>query len=65
MLNMVDRLLVREGISSVETRTSCGCSPVVQEETVRLSLIEDADVPRRGVSNEGGRPGEDEEKVEV
>ena len=62
---MVDLLLVSEGMSSVEMRASCSGSPVVQEETVRLSLIEDADVPRRGVSNEGGRPGEDEEKVDV
>jgi len=62
---MVERLLVSEGTSSEEMRTSGGWSPVVLEDTVRLSLNEEADVPRRGVSKERGRPGEEDENVEV
>ena len=65
MLNMVERLLVSEGTSSTEMRTSGGCSLVVLDDTVRLSLNEEADVPRRGVSNERGRPGEEDENVDV
>lgn len=49
---MVERLLVSEGTSSVEPRRSCECSPVVYELMVRLSAMEDADVPKREVSNE-------------
>jgi hypothetical protein len=52
MLSIVERLLVREGTSSTEPRTSCEFSTVVYELIVRLSAIEDADVPTRDVSNE-------------
>ena len=62
---MVERLLVSDGTSSTDMRTSGACSPVVLEDTVRLSLNEDAEVPRRGVSKERGRPGDEDENVEV
>lgn len=52
VLIIVDRLLVRDGTSSTEIRTSCIASPVVHELMVRLSVMEEADVPTRDVSNE-------------
>lgn len=66
VLNMVDRLLVSEGTSSVEMRTSGTGSPVVHELTVRLSAMDDAEVPTLDVSNEPCRRAKSgEEKADV
>lgn len=56
VLSIVERLLVKDGTSSTEMRASCACSPVVHELIVRLSVIDDAEVPTRDVSNELCRP---------
>ena len=50
VLIMVERLLVREG-TSTETRMS-GPVSAAKELTVRLSVIDEAEVPRREVSKE-------------
>lgn len=65
VLSMVERLLVSDGTSSADMRRSWGGSPVVQELMVRLSAMEEAEVPRREVSKEPWwRAKSGEEKVE-
>lgn len=66
VLSMVERLLVKEGTSSTDARCSWPGSPVAQELIVRLSAIEEAEVPSREVSNEVCRwPKSGDENVDV
>lgn len=66
VLSIVERLLVSEGTSSTDMRTSLPCSPVVQELVVRVSAIEEAAVPTREASNDVWRRLKSgEENVEV
>jgi len=65
VLIIVDRLLVNDGTSSTDILTSCEFSPVAKELMVRLSVMDDAEVPRRDVSKEPWRREKSgEEKVE-
>ena len=52
VLIMVDRLLVSEGTSSVD---GCVDSPIAKELMVRVSAMEDAEVPSRDVSKDSWR----------